>query len=116
MTLPAAASRGRTRVDARLTLPPAFTITHWPAVRVVDQGGNLVQYAGLRITARTPQLIGTHRLWTKTYPPGTYRVTIEVGFNRPDGTAATFATPASTLTYRSWRPSPPLPYRSHQDV
>lgn len=98
VTLPATASPGRTRVDYALTLPAGLTLTNWPAVRVVDQSGKLVEYAGLCITARTPRLTGTHRLWTKSYPPGRYRVTVEVGFKHPDATAATFITPASTLT------------------
>ena len=98
VTLPATASPGRTRIDYALTLPPGLQITNWPAVRVVDQSGKLIEYAGLMILQRTPRLTGFHRLWTKTYQPGTYRVTVEVGFNRPDGSAATFVTPASTLT------------------
>src|SRR5437879_984978 len=70
VTVPASASTGRTRIDYALTLPAGLQIVNWPAVRVVDQSGQLVEYAGLEILQRAPRLIGFHRLWTKTYPPG----------------------------------------------
>ncbi len=98
VTVPATASQGRTRVDYALTLPAGLTLVDWPAVRVVDGAGKLVEYAHLSILQRTPRLTAFHRLWTKAYPPGTYQVTIEATYQRADGTTAQFVTPAARLT------------------
>jgi hypothetical protein len=106
LTVPAVAEPGRTRVSYQLALPDGFELSSPPAVRVVHEDGKLAEFGLLQIEQQTPVWSGFRRLWTKTYTPGTYRVTIEVEFKRPDGTGDKLVTPAATLTVPEPVPAP----------
>jgi hypothetical protein len=105
LTAPATAAPGKTRVDYELDLPAGFELRDFPAVRVVDLQGKLVELRPMYITQRTPTWAGFQRLWTKTYPPGVYKVSLEAEILRPDGSTGRVTTPTATLTV----PEPPAP-------
>jgi hypothetical protein len=99
VTVPAAAAAGPTTdVSYRFALPAPLALQGHPRVRVLDRRGRLIELLLMYIDSRSPVWSGHRGLHTENYRSGSYAVTVEVDYLQGDGTKATVATPAATVT------------------
>jgi hypothetical protein len=90
--------RGHRRVDTDFTLPPGDKLVGLPRVKVFDAKDKLVELWRMYLTESTPAFKAYQDLETKNYPPGAYKVIVEVDLTLPNGTKQTFATPGTVVT------------------
>ena len=97
-SVPAAVAGGApARVQYDLTLPPGLPLARNPRVRVLNDKGQLWELLPMYITQRSPSLAGYRDLNTENYPPGQYRVSVEVDTVGAGGQESTAASPAVTV-------------------
>jgi hypothetical protein len=97
-TAPPAAAAGRTtNVPVEFDIPPGFSLTHFPRIRVVDVKGQIIELRPVYITQKPPFGRGQRALSTGRYRKGTYFVRFEVEFKNPAGRVDTVVSPFTTL-------------------
>jgi hypothetical protein len=98
-TVPAVAVRGQhTPVNVDFTLPSGYTLDGFPKLRVINTKSRVVELLPVYLTTRAPAGQGHRTLHTKSYPPGTYLVRLEVSFRDRAGRPGMVPSALSTLT------------------
>jgi hypothetical protein len=76
---------GETRVTLQFTFPIGYTLARNPSVRVISSSGELTELLPTFITQPVLDGAGFRDLHSGNYPRGTYFVSAEVEYVRPDG-------------------------------
>jgi hypothetical protein len=98
-TAPATAAVGRaTDVPIQFDLPPGYTLTGFPRLRVLDTRGAIVELRPCYITAKPPAGRGHRSLNSHRYRPGVYMLRVEYSFKDAAGKSGTAVSPFTTLT------------------
>src|SRR5205823_2235708 len=103
LAAPAAASPAPdTRVSADFTLPPGVKLELNPRLRITDPKGQLFELLPMQLVPGAGATAAFRDVLTELYPPGAYKVQLEILYAPPGGKTVTATTAATTMTVPAW--------------